>query len=226
MKYLAARFRQPEWMMHPMQRFARNSEVIQYEELQAWNVVGSEDDVEHELFYVEADREPYEERLQSVDSVRWYDLTPIEDDAFYVFVCQETREEDAAWRQAFAAQDLLIVPPVIFDSTGEFRVTVVGESGDIQTMLDELPEEMRITVETIGEYDRRHTPVVGDLTDRQLEAVSAAVDLGFYEVPRAAGVEDVAAELDCADSTAATLLRKAEASVIEHVVDLHGRGRS
>jgi predicted DNA binding protein len=222
-KYLDVRLRQPEWMMHPMQRFARNSDVVQYEELQAWNVLGSEFGVEHELFYVEAEREPYEEKLRTVDSIRWYDLTPIDEDAFYVFVCQETRTEDATWREAFAAQDLLVVPPVIYDDNGEFRITVVGESEDIQTMLDGLPDEIEVTVETIGEYDRRHTPVAGGLTDRQLEAISTAVDIGFYEVPRTASVEDVASELDCAASTAATLLRKAEASVIERVIDLHGR---
>lgn len=226
MKYLDAWLRQPEWMMHPMQEFARNSDAVRYEELQAWNVVGSEFGVEHELFYVDAERDPYEAKLRSVDSVRWYDLTPIDDDSFYVFVCQETREEDAAWREALAVRDLLVVPPVVYDSGGEFRITVVGEGEDIQTMLDELPEEIQVTVETIGEYDRRHTPVAGELTDRQLEAVSAAVAEGFYEVPRTGSVDDVASELDCATSTAATLLQKAEASVIERVVDLHRRGQS
>ena len=174
MKYLDATLSQPDWMMHPMQRFARDSDAVRYEELQAWNVIGSEFGVEHELFYVEADREPYVAKLDDCDSIEWYDLTPIDDDSFYVYVCQETREEDVAWRQAFASLDLLIVPPVVYDGNGDFSMTVVGESENLQAMLDGLPDDVEVTVATVGEYDRRHATVAGDLTDRQLAAVSAA----------------------------------------------------
>ena len=80
-----------------------------------------------------------------------------------------------------------------------------------------------MTVEAIGEYDRRHAPVAGDLTDRQLEAVATAVELGFYEVPREAGVADVAAALDVAESTASALLRKAETRVMRRLVGRYGR---
>jgi predicted DNA binding protein len=222
-KYLDVRLRQPEWMMHPMQVFAKRSDAVEYEELQAWNLVGSQLDVEYELFYVEGDREPYEAKLDSVDSVRWYDLTPIDDDAFYVYICQQRREEDIVWQEAFAALDLLVVPPVVYDDSGEFTMTVVGEGEAFQTLLEELPEEIDATVETIGEYDRRHVPVAGDLTDRQLAAVDAAVDVGYYEVPREGSVADVAQRLDCAASTASKLLQRGEASVLSRVVDYHGR---
>ncbi|MUV91056.1 bacterio-opsin activator [Halapricum sp. CBA1109] len=223
MKYLDIRLRQPEWMMHPMQVFAKRSDAVEYEELQAWNLIGSQLNVEYELFYVEGDRQPYEAKLDSVDSIRWYDLTPIDDGAFYVYVCQQRREEDVVWQEAFAALDLLVVPPVVYDDSGEFSMTVVGEGEEFQTLLEGLPEDIDVTVETVGEYDRRHVPVAGDLTDRQLAAVSTAVEVGYYEVPREGSVEEVAARLDCAASTASKLLQRAEASVLSRVVDYHGR---
>ncbi len=49
------------------------------------------------------------------------------------------------------------------------------------------------------------------------EYIQAALSLGYYGVPRTASHEDVAEELDCAPSTAAEHLRKAEATVIETV---------
>jgi len=55
------------------------------------------------------------------------------------------------------------------------------------------------------------------LTDRQQEAVHAALEHGYYEVPREGTVEDVAATLDCAPSTASNHLRKAEARLVEAV---------
>ncbi|QCS41567.1 helix-turn-helix domain-containing protein [Natrinema versiforme] len=223
MKYLDVRLRQPDRMLHPMQRFIREGDAVRYEELRAWNILGPEGDREYELFYAEADREVYVEAIEAVDSVRWYDLTPIDDDSFYVYICQETREEDVRWRESFAALDLVIVPPVIYDSEAAFYMTIVGAGDDLQAMLEGLPDEIDVTVRAIGEYDRRHAPLTGDLTDRQLEAVEAAVAVGYYEVPREAGVESVAERLGCASSTAATLLQKAQARVMRRLVRRYGR---
>lgn len=36
----------------------------------------------------------------------------------------------------------------------------------------------------VGEYDGRRLDVGGDLTDRQFEALLAAVDRGYYDSPR------------------------------------------
>lgn len=226
MKYLNVRLFQPDWMLHPMQRFIREGDAVRYEELRSWNIAAREDDVEYELFYAEADREPYEAAIEAVESIRWYDLTAIDDDSFYVYVCQETREEDVRWREAFAALNLIVVPPVIYDAEAAFYMTVVGTGEDLQAMLESLPEEIDVTVDAVGEYDRRHAPVSGDLTDRQLEAVEVAVDAGYFEVPREAGVSDVAEELGCASSTAATLLQKAQARVMRRLVRRYGHEKA
>ncbi|MFC4988540.1 helix-turn-helix domain-containing protein [Saliphagus infecundisoli] len=221
MKYLDVHLSQPEQMLHPMQRFIREREVVRREELVAWNVAGREG-VEYELFYTEADLDPYREAIEGVESVRWYDLTPIDDDAFYVYVCQETRTEDVRWRGAFAALNLLVVPPIVYDANADFSMTVVGSGTDLQAMMEGLPDEIGVTVRTIGEYDARSAPIGGELTDRQLEALSAGADLGYFEVPREAGVEDVADELGCAPSTAATLLQKGQARVVRRLVERRG----
>jgi len=59
----------------------------------------------------------------------------------------------------------------------------------------------------VHDFQRGDTPA--SLTDRQRAALDTALDLGYYDVPRAASVADVAVELDCATSTAGELLRKA-----------------
>lgn len=224
-KYLDVRLSQPRWMLHPMQEFIRDDDAVRYEELQAWSGVAGERAVEHELFYVEADRQRYEAALSAVDSVRWYDLTPIDESSFYVYVSQETRPEDVAWREAFADLNLVLAPPVVYDADAAFHMTLVGPGEDLQAMLRDLPEEIDVTVKTVGEYDRRHAPVAGELTTRQLEAVETAVELGFYEVPREAGVAAVADALDCAPSTASDLLQRAESRVMRRLVERHGRRR-
>lgn len=224
MKYLDVHLSQPNRMLHPMQRFIREGDAVRHEELVAWNVAGREG-VEYELFYAEADRGPYREAIEGVESVRWYDLTPIDDGAFYVYVCQETRADDVRWREAFAALNLLVVPPIVYDAEADFSMTVVGSGEDLQAMIEGLPEEISATVRAIGEYDARTAPIGGELTDRQLEALSVGADLGYFEVPREAGVEDVADELGCAPSTASTLLQKGQARVVRRLVERRGSDR-
>lgn len=218
MKYLDVRFRQPDWMLHPMQEFIRSTDVVRHEELLTWNLLPGAD-VEYELFYVEADREPYEAAVESVPSIREYAITPIDDDSFYVYACQETREEETLFRQAFADLHLLVVPPVVYDDEAALNMTIVGDGTDLQALLENVPEEIAVEVREVGEYDRRHGTVAGALTDRQFEAVEVAADVGYYDVPRSGSLAAVADELGCAESTASTLLRRAESRVMRRLVD-------
>ncbi|MBX0287507.1 helix-turn-helix domain-containing protein [Halomicroarcula sp. F28] len=52
------------------------------------------------------------------------------------------------------------------------------------------------------------------LSDRQQEAIQTALELGYYEIPRAVSHEDVADHIGCAPSTAAEHLRKAESTLL------------
>jgi len=215
-KFLTLTLRQPRETRHPMQNFVADSEAVEREELRAWNLLHGED-VEYVLFYVDGEIGPYREAISEVESVGDYALTLVDESSFYAYVRQVTRDSDRRFRSAFAERHLLVVPPIEYTGEGHMRFTVVGEPDDLQALLGDLPEAITATVEEVGEYDRRHGTVASGLTDRQFEAVSVATELGYYEVPKAADLSDVADRLDCAESTASNLLRKAEASVMARV---------
>jgi predicted DNA binding protein len=217
MRYCELHVRHPAWMEHPMQQFLREGDAIEYEELLAWNLMPDRD-VEFALFYVAGDRAAYRERIEAVDSVRRFSLTAVDERSFYSYVCQETRDADVAFREAFADLELVVIPPLVYDHQGDLHVTLVGEAENFRRLLEGLPEEMDADVRSLGEYDRRHATVTGDLTDRQYEAVAAAVELGYYDTPATASLEAVGEALDCAPSTASNLLSKAEAAVMGRVV--------
>jgi hypothetical protein len=61
----------------------------------------------------------------------------------------------------------------------------------------------------LGEYDGDQT-ALDALTDRQIEALETAFEMGFYEVPREVSTEDVAAELDIDAATLSEHLQRAE----------------
>lgn len=56
------------------------------------------------------------------------------------------------------------------------------------------------------------------LTDRQREALRTAYELGYFDIPREASLEDVATELDISASSVSERLRRAQTQLIEETV--------
>lgn len=82
--------------------------------------------------------------------------------------------------------------------------------------MDEVPDGMTMDVRWVSDdVTVSNSPV----TDRQLAALRAAREVGYYEIPRAAGIEAVADELECAVSTASELVRRGEANAVERLLE-------
>lgn len=74
---------------------------------------------------------------------------------------------------------------------------------------------MEYNVEYVG-YDGPSTAATEpNLTERQAEVFGAAYELGYFEIPRKASVEDVAAETGVTKSTASDTLRRAIRNLVE-----------
>jgi predicted DNA binding protein len=219
MRYLHARLDQPEWMRHPMQDFLATSEGMEREELHAWNL--SREDVQFALFYVVGDIDDYRARIDDVEPIRWHELTAVDEDSFYSYVCQEYTDADEAFFRAFAELSLVVIPPMVYDDRGQAHVTVVGPGEALTELVETLRERAGVGVDVleVGTYDRRHGTVTGGLTDRQLEAVETATELGYYAAPRRASLSTVAEELGVADATASELLRRAESRLMPRLVN-------
>jgi predicted DNA binding protein len=145
-----------------------------------------------------------------VDSIAWYDLTPVSETSFYAYVCQETRAADERWRAAFARRDLVVVPPITYDAASVMGCAIVGGAADLRALLEGLSAAIDMTVERLGEYDHRYGTITEGVTDRQLAVLGTAVELGYYDTPWTATLREVAAAADCAPSTASNHLRKTE----------------
>ena len=221
MKYLDARLRLPDGLLHPMQAFIRHEDAVSYEEMRAWNVRSTED-LQYALYYVEADLDAYRAAVDGVETIVDYRLSRIDEGAAHLWVCEEIRPEDRELFSAFVDRHLIVVPPIRFDADATMAMTIVGDGGDIQGMLDALPAAVDVTVDEVGTYDRQSGTVAAGLTDRQLAAVGTAFELGYYEVPREVTLDEVAAELDCTRSTASVLLRRAERTVFARILDRYG----
>jgi hypothetical protein len=180
-------------------------------------IVGGQavDGVETITSFVYGDPEAYEPLLADLENVVEYDITPA-DDGFFCYLRRELGSEGVSLLKALSQETLVIVPPIEVRSDRTIRLTIVGHSSALTAVVDEVPEGMRLDVRWVSD----DVTVTGSpVTDRQVAALRAARDVGFYDVPRTGGIEAVADELDCAVSTASTLLRRAEANAVDRVLE-------
>jgi predicted DNA binding protein len=209
--YLDLRLRFAPEVRHPIHQFIDASDAVDRDVLVHGNTLGDEDTF---LFYVVGDRNPYAAALAAAESVIDFEITEIDDRSFYTFLKQQRPDVDEAMFAAFQRTGVIVVPPIQFLPDGVATLTVVGEAEALQSTLQSLPAAVDVTVERVGDYDWRQSLFDPGLTDRQREAVRAAVDADYYAVPREGSIEAVADTLDCSTSTAAEHLRKAEAAVM------------
>lgn len=149
------------------------------------------------------------------ETVLEYDIAPA-DDGFFLYLRRELESRGESLLNALVEETVVIVPPIELRSDRTMRATVVGHPDALARLFEGTPEGMRVDVRWVSDDVTVTDPAV---SERQREALRAARDVGFYEVPRTGGIEAVADELDCAVSTASELLRRGEANAVERILE-------
>ncbi|SDG18676.1 Predicted DNA binding protein, contains HTH domain [Halorubrum xinjiangense] len=218
MKYVRLELRYPPALIHPIHRLVDESDAIERDVLLHGSLFDETADTF--LFYVEGDIDVYADALRSVDRIREFEITRIDESGYYVFLTQRRDTVDEAMFESLRRTGVVVVPPIDFRPDGVARLTVLGEHGPLRDALVELPNRIESEVLRIGEYDWRQHLFDPGLTDRQFDALAAAVECGYYESPRAASIEEVADRIDAAPSTASEHLRKAESAMMNAFIEL------
>jgi predicted DNA binding protein len=216
MRYLQLQIRFPPEARHPMHQFLVEQDSIRRAHLRHWNFSNPEyvTTLLHIVGDIEEGREEYLAALDTAESIQAYDVTPVDDRSFYVYIRESAQGFASRLRALLADTELLIVPPIEYGTDGEMLFEVAGEQDSLQGLVANLPDQLSVSVNRLGEYDAYRESQVTALTDRQEEVLEVARERGYYEIPRQASVRDVAAEVGCSKSTAAAHLRKAEARLV------------
>jgi len=217
-KYLRIELRFPPDLIHPVHRLIDESDAVDRDVLLHGTVLSEPDDTF--LFYVEGDIDVYADALRSVDRIREFEVTRIDETGHYVFLTQRRDAVDEAMFAPLQRPGIVVVPPIDFRPNGIAQLTVIGTGETLGDALAEFPDRIETTVLRIGEYDWRQDLFDPGLTDRQFDALAAAVESGYYESPRAATVEEVADRIDASPSTASEHLRKAESAMMTAFMEL------
>ena len=186
------------------------SDAIVREELLNWRM--SEDLVLNHLTFVHGDPDSFRTIHADTETVQAHRIARVDDERFYAYV-QQTGVHGESWWTAFLSHDFIQVPPVIYED-GVVNLTLLGEFETFQNVVDDLSVDAKVSVESVGEYHGQGKRVIDRLTTRQLRALRVAAECGYYAVPRHGSLADVAAELECTESTASDLLRRAEHEVV------------
>ena len=199
-----------------MHQFLVEQNSIQRAHLRHWNFSNPEyvTTLLHVIGNVEEGREEYVAALDTVETIQEYDVTPVDDRSFYVFIRETAQDFASRLRALLTDTELLIVPPVEYGSDGTMLFEVAGDQDALQGLVANLPDHLAVSVNRLGEYDAYRESYVTALTDRQQEVLEVARERGYYEIPRQASVREVADEIGCSKSTAADHLRKAEARLV------------
>jgi len=198
--------------IHPMYDVMANAPFVDRATALQWNFTG---DALGILHYVEGDADALRTAMDGIPEVLGYDVEPAGPEACYAYVRDATTESLREMFGPLTHGGIVVVPPIVYQEDGRVVLSLFGPDEEIQAGVDRVPDLVDIEIESVSGLSAVPSAAEARLSDRQREAVEAALELGYYEIPRTCSHEDVADALDCAPSTAAEHLRKAESAVIE-----------
>lgn len=180
-------------------------------ELLGWGPTGAV----RTLSWYDTDPATVAELVEAVDSATASSVQA-GDGGTYAFLAQAAFEFDDALLTALGEPAVVFLPPVVFRECGDAVFEAAGEAAALSRLHASLDDLLDVSIRRVRPFRRDGGSAA--LTERQQAALSAAVAVGYYEVPRTGAVADVADALDCAPSTAGELLRKAEARLVTDAV--------
>lgn len=217
MRYFEFTIRPDNGAIHPIDRILVETPGITREALVHVNALGNGTGVM--LYRLRGDPEALEANLDGHSAVISSAPVAVDDETFHFYMHVKPGQPAGQLMAVAQKYALMIVPPLPFtdDDTG-LRITVVGTHEMLRQALEEFPDEIRVSIEQVGEYSPDGRNVLSLLTDRQLEVFETAVEKGYYDIPRRATHKDIADGLGCAPSTVDEHLRKAESRVLTSLV--------
>ena len=164
------------------------------------------------LYQLRGNRDGVQEGLEERPRVLNYEITGTHDILLYVH--EEATDPVKTLLSKLNEFELILDMPLEFLTDGSVRVTLIGNATSLREGLTEAAESVEAHLEETGEYHHELGDPVSSLTSRQYQILRAAVETGYYEVPRQATYDDIAEEIGLSKATVGEHLQKIEARVL------------
>ncbi|MXV61007.1 bacterio-opsin activator [Natronorubrum sp. JWXQ-INN-674] len=209
-----------ETTIHPIHSVVCNSDALSRELLLYFTI---DDGFETAINYVEGDPAAYEEALRTDLDIDDYEVYPDGNDGCYSYLRNELDTYNWDLAAAFQRETLGVIPPIECLPDRRMIVSLVVTSEDFRRIREEVPNELSVDVISVGSVPQVSR---SRLTATQRETIRTAWELGYYEIPREATLQDLAERLDASVSTVSDLLRRGQASLVAAELGVARHGRS
>ncbi|ELY52485.1 helix-turn-helix domain-containing protein [Natronolimnohabitans innermongolicus] len=114
-----------------------------------------------------------------------------------------------------------VLPDYPMEYTGpdnnQLRISQIGSESELQSLIAETRRIVDVEIERLGRYNPADGERLLDLTDRQREVLSVAIEEGYYQEPREVTYQDIADRLECSAGTVGQHLRRIESRLMSTV---------
>ena len=216
MRYVTVVAHPKEGALHPLDRTLRDDPRISREAVHRVELL----DDGSVVMFAEATGDADRLREILADSDHVYDFTVTDDGDGRLFSYSHYEPNDAVRDLMLRRREqaLVVKMPVEYTDDGGMRATYVGREADFRGAMADQPDSVAVEILSTGEYRPDAEDLYARLTARQREVLDAAVELGYYENPRAATHGEVAETVGVSPSTVGEHLRKIESSVFGELV--------
>ena len=216
MRYVTVLARPTDGALNPIDRALRDEPDVKREAIHRAELL--DDDTVVMFAEARGDADALREILADSDLVRDFTVAADDDGRIYSYSHYEPNETIRDMLLQRREQEPVVRMPVEYTDGGDIRATYVGRDEAFREAMGNQPDGVEIEILSTGEYRPDAEDLFAQLTERQQEILRTAVRLGYYENPREATHEEVAAAVDCSPSTVGEHLRKIESKVFTRLV--------
>lgn len=156
--------------------------------------------------------------LDASPEVLNYDIVGRGDGEAFAYVHCELGDPVKGIVETLHEFEVVLDMPLEFTDDGIVRATLIGEAPALHEALDAIADVVEMTLEKTGKYRPGVRDLDATLTNRQRQILTVAVEEGYYEVPRAATLEDIATQMELSRATVGEHLQKIEGKILSRVV--------
>lgn len=209
----------PDGSFHPIDKEAASSPDVTRESILHLDLLTDGTGVA--VYGLSGDADTAKQKLEEHPDVIDFDVFADGDELFYVYVNFEPGDPANELLRIKDRYGLVLHTPLEFTKDGGLEITVVGKNDVVQQALPEflnVTEDFDVMLEQVGRYEPDQNQLLASLTKRQQEILEAAIEKGYYSIPREASHEEIASEVGCSASTVGEHLRKVEARILPELM--------